>query len=136
MDCKAVQTMLRRRLYYTFKPYLPWRLRNALRRLSAARILRKYRTLWPINEAAGHASPNWPGWPDGRKFALVLTHDIEGPDGLAKCRRLAELEIELGFRSCFNFIPEGDYTVPTELRNWLTNNGFEVGVHDLQHDGK
>jgi len=26
--------------------------------------------------------------------------------------------------------------VPAELRSWLTANGFEVGVHDLHHDGK
>ena len=44
--------------------------------------------------------------------------------------------MELGFRSSFNFIPEGDYTVPAELRTWLTDRGFEVGVHDLHHDGK
>lgn len=43
--------------------------------------------------------------------------------------------MELGFRSSFNFIPEGDHTVPPELRAWLVRNGFEVGVHDLHHDG-
>jgi hypothetical protein len=41
-----------------------------------------------------------------------------------------------GFRSSFNFIPEGDYRVSRELRDELTRNGFEVGVHDLHHDGK
>jgi glycosyltransferase involved in cell wall biosynthesis len=49
---------------------------------------------------------------------------------------LAELEMSMGFRSVFNFIPEGSYRVPDELRLWLTENGFEVGVHDLHHDGK
>lgn len=66
----------------------------------------------------------------------MLTHDVEGPAGLAKCHQLAELEMELGFRSSFNFIPEGSYAVPPELRRWLIENGFEVGVHDLKHDGK
>jgi hypothetical protein len=47
-----------------------------------------------------------------------------------------ELERELGFRSSFNFVPEGDYTTPSELRAELTEKGFEVGVHDLRHDGK
>jgi len=78
----------------------------------------------------------WRGWPGGKKFALVLTHDVEGPSGLAKCRQLAELERELGFRSSFNFIPEGDYRVSSELRKELTRQGFEVGVHDLRHDGR
>ncbi len=47
-----------------------------------------------------------------------------------------ELESSIGFRSSFNFIPEGDYSTPKELRDHLTSNGFEVGVHDLKHDGK
>jgi len=47
-----------------------------------------------------------------------------------------QLEMELGFRSTFNFIPEGSYSVPKTLRDELTQNGFEVGVHDLHHDGK
>ncbi len=47
-----------------------------------------------------------------------------------------ELEMELGFRSSFNFIPEGNYRVPAALRDDLTRNGFEVGVHDLRHDGR
>ena len=79
---------------------------------------------------------DWPGWPDGKKFAFVLTHDVESPAGLAKCRQLMQLELQMGFRSSFNFIPEGDYTVPKEFREELKRNGFEVGIQDLKHDGK
>ena len=46
------------------------------------------------------------------------------------------LEQERGFRSSFNFIPEGNYKVPSELRDELVRNGFEVGIHDLKHDGR
>jgi glycosyltransferase involved in cell wall biosynthesis len=49
---------------------------------------------------------------------------------------VAALESARGFRSCFNFIPEGSYRVPPALRERLVARGFEVGVHDLQHDGK
>lgn len=128
--------MLRNRFYYTAKPFLPWRLRMALRRWHAKRILQRCGDVWPILESAGRKPDGWPGWPDGKQFALVLTHDVEGPEGLAKVRPLAELELKLGFRSCFNFIPEGSYSVPCALRSWLTDNGFEVGVHDLRHDGR
>ena len=72
----------------------------------------------------------------GKKFAVVLTHDVEGQLGLDQCRPLMELEMELGFRSSFNFIPEGAYRVPPAFRDELTRNGFEVGVHDLRHDGR
>ena len=115
---------------------MPWRLRMGLRRVVARRKREAFKNVWPINETAGHAPENWRGWPDGKKFALVLTHDVESSKGLAKCRHLMELERQLGFRSSFNFIPEGDYRVPCELRGELLQNGFEVGVHDLRHDGK
>ena len=78
----------------------------------------------------------FPGWPEGKQFAFALTHDVEGQCGVNKCRQLMELEAMLGFRSSFNFIPEGDYQVSRELRDELTSQGFEVGVHDLHHDGK
>ncbi len=47
-----------------------------------------------------------------------------------------EVDRKWGFRSSFNFIPEGKYRVSKEMRDELTQNGFEVGVHDLRHDGK
>jgi predicted glycosyltransferase len=127
--------MFTRRLYYLLKPRLPWGLRMGLRRIRARRLRKTCADSWPILESAGKKPEGWPGWPDGKQFAFVLTHDVEGPEGLAKVRPLAELEMRLGFRSCFNFIPEGEYRVPRELREWLVANGFEVGVHDLYHDG-
>ena len=128
--------MSTRRLYYNLKPYLPWRLRMAVRGLFARRKRKEHRDIWPIDRTAGRPPVGWPGWPAGKKFAFVITHDVEGPEGLAKCRQLMRLEQELGFHSSFNFIPEGGYTVARELREELAQNGFEVGLHDLHHDGK
>ncbi len=125
-----------RRIYYQIKPLLPRRLRWFIRRLNALEIRARSKQIWPIDESAGKTPVGWPGWPEGKRFAFVITHDVEGPEGVAKCRQLAELEMEYGVRSSFNFIPEGSYQVPLELRTWLTDNGFEVGVHDLKHDGK
>jgi hypothetical protein len=124
------------RLYYHLKPYLPWRLRMGVRRIMARRKLKTCQDIWPINEAAGRSPSGWPGWPDGKRFAFVLTHDIESSAGLAKCRQLMELERHLGFHSSFNFIPEGEYGVPRKFREELQKNGFEVGIQDLKHDGK
>ena len=108
--------MLTHRFYYALKPFLPWDVRIGIRRFLAGQQARfSVRKLWPIDESAATTPRNWPGWPDGKKFAFVLTHDVEGPEGLAKCRQLAELEMEMGFRSCFNFVPEGTYKVPPEL---------------------
>jgi glycosyltransferase involved in cell wall biosynthesis len=128
--------MFGRRIYYILKPFVPWRVRMAVRRFFSRWKRKSCGDIWPIDESAARPPEGWPGWPEGKKFAFVLTHDVEGPEGLEKCRQLAELEIELGFRSSFNFIPEGPYVVPPDLRAWLTERGFEVGVHDQAHDGK
>jgi hypothetical protein len=121
-------------MYYLCKPVLPISVRYTMRRLRANRILQNTGD-WPIMASAGTPPPDWPGWPDGKKFALVITHDVEGKAGLDRCRRLVELELEFGFRSSFNFIPEGEYVATREIRDEITSAGFEVGVHDLRHDG-
>jgi glycosyltransferase involved in cell wall biosynthesis len=128
--------MFGNKLYYEVKPWVPLFLRRGIRRWFALRKRSKTGAVWPILPGSERQPPAWLGWPDGKKFAFVLTHDVEGQLGLDKCRQLTALEIKLGFRSSFNFIPEGDYRVPRELRDDLTGRGFEVGVHDLRHDGK
>lgn len=125
-----------RNAYYTIKPFLPRAVRVALKRWRAASLKQRHAAVWPVNPAAATPPPGWTGWPDGKRFALVLTHDVEGTRGLEQCRQLMDLELELGFRSSFNFIPEGEYTTPKDLRETLTAQGFEIGVHDFKHDGK
>jgi glycosyltransferase involved in cell wall biosynthesis len=127
---------LRNQFYYGIKPLIPASIRQMVRRWFARRKRRKLQDVWPILPGSERPPEGWPGWPGGKKFAFILTHDVEGPGGVAKCRRLMELEMKWGFRSSFNFIPEGDYRVSRELREELIRNGFEVGVHDLHHDGK
>ncbi len=123
------------RIYYKYKPLIPRRLRLAARRKHVMRIRSKCVNIWPIKESAGRKPEGWIGWPEGKQFALVLTHDVESQVGLDRVQQLAELEMKFGVRSSFNFIPEGPYQVPKQLLEWLVSNGFEVGVHDLHHDG-
>ncbi len=118
--------MLTRQFYYLLKPLMP-------RRLQLQR--RRHAHHWPIDPDAGQAPPGWPGWPEGRQFAVVLTHDVETANGQEKCRPLMALEQQLGFCSSFNFVPER-YAVSDALRAHLEQGGFEVGVHGLYHDGK
>jgi hypothetical protein len=60
---------------------------------------------------------------------------VDTARGAERCLDLANLEESLGFRSSFNFVPER-YEVQPHLRRYLVNKGFEVAVHDLNHDGK
>lgn len=123
------------RAYFRVKPFVPRTIRWALRRFRIPGIIRRTAGVWPIDDTAGARPHGWTAWPEGKQFALVLTHDVESSEGLEKVRNLAELDMEFGFRASFNFIPEGPYSDPAGIRDWLGENGFEVGVHDLNHDG-
>jgi glycosyltransferase involved in cell wall biosynthesis len=122
-------------LYYSFKPLIPRKVQILLRRVIIRRNLSKYRDVWPVNPKAGTAPAGWKGWPEKKAFAFVLIHDVDTAKGQQKSRQLADLERGLGFRSSFNFVPRR-YDVQPDLRRYLNNNGFEVGVHGLYHDGK
>ena len=125
----------RNSLYYLLKPAIPWGIRMRLRRLIADRRRRQCSNSWAIFPFAAQPPQGRPGWPDGKRFAFVLTHDVEGARGLARCWKLAELNKASGIRASFNFVPEGEYRVSNSLRAELEGEGFEVGVHDLYHDG-
>ncbi|HEX3660849.1 MAG TPA: glycosyltransferase [Acidobacteriaceae bacterium] len=122
--------------YYLVKPILPWRLRVALRQWRAERRRRASADEWPIDARSATVPPRWPGWPDGKRFALVLTHDVEGKKGYQRVPRLLELEQKYGFRASFNFVPMGDYRVMPGTLEMLERAGCEAGVHGLTHDGK
>lgn len=127
---------MRNKLYYGLKPFIPLSIRTSIRRSLAIRKREKVTDSWPIFPGSERPPEGWPGWPEGKKFALVLTHDVESKVGAARCRQLMGMELERGFRSSFNFIPEGGYRVEDALRQELISSGFEVGLHDLKHDGK
>jgi len=124
------------RAYYTLKPFLPQRLRARMRRIHARLVLRRSARVWPILPGSERPPKGWAGWPEGKQFAFILTHDVEGPDGFGRIEQLMRVEEEQGFRSSFNLVPEGSYAVPAEMRQRISAAGFEVGIHDLHHDGK
>jgi len=121
-------------LYYHLRPLIPRPLQIAIRRYVARAKRASVAHCWPILESAAQPPAGWRGWPDGKRFALVLTHDVETKVGHDKCRQLMELEESLGFRSSFNLVPER-YCVDPALRAEMVARGFEVGVHGLVHDG-
>jgi hypothetical protein len=140
-----------RRWYYTVKPFLPRPLTRFLRRLQGPSARNRFSLGWPIEDryvrfqwevlrqllmVLGEQSMCYRHfWPGGRRFALVLTHDIETAEGQAYLRSVADLDESFGFRSSFNFVPER-YAVDKKLMEDLRERGFEIGVHGLKHDGK
>ena len=114
------------------KPIMPRKMQIFVRRIFINLFLHSHRNVWPIDPKSSKPPEGWTGWPENKKFALVLTHDIDTQEGHDKCHLLAEVEERLGFRSSFNFVAE-DYQISKELINSLKAKGFEIGQHSILH---
>ncbi len=123
------------KFYYFIKPLVPRAIQIWARRKLSQYKQQKYSMVWPIDKTAGEKPKGWGGWPDNKRFALVLTHDVDTSYGNENCIKLMELEKSLGFRSTFFFVPNG-YPAPKKYHDELIKNGFDIGVHGLKHDGK
>ena len=139
-----------RQAYYMVKPLIPRPVTRGLRRLCRGSTARSLLG-WPIEEryarfqwqvvrellklTGRHTLSHIHFWPEGRPFAFAITHDVETGEGQRFVRAVADLDASYGFRSSFNFVPEG-YRLDWRLFDELQNRGFEVGIHGLNHDGK
>lgn len=138
-------------VYNSLKPVLPKPLTTVMKRWYGRHREGAFLLRWPIEdrfvsyrldtarcllEMTGRRTlPIKELWPDGHRYAFVLTHDIEKGDGQVFARRVADLDASFGFRSSFNFVPER-YPLDMALMEHLRARGFEIGVHGLRHDGR
>jgi SAM-dependent methyltransferase len=137
--------------YYAVKPLVPRRLQLAMRRRYAKRQARTEFPCWPIEpllverhrkrlletleERRDGRLPTIANWPGGRRFAAILTHDVEGPSGVARVPEIIELERRHGLVSSWNFVAEW-YPLDTGLLDHVRAAGCEVGLHAIKHDCK
>jgi hypothetical protein len=137
--------------YYSLKPLLPRRLQIAMRRIYAKRQARTEFPRWPIEpllverrqaglrtELERRGSGRMPlvaSWPEGKRFASILTHDVEGPRGVANVEKIIEIERRHGFVSSWNFVAEW-YPIEVSLLDRVRAAGCEVGLHAVKHDCK
>jgi len=138
------------RVYYALRPAVPRRLQITLRQKFTRVQDKASFPRWPI-EPVLHDLYEWlfsqvtafarcpvpwlDLWPDGRSWALVLTHDVETAAGYRDLALLRDLERAAGHRSSWNFVPLR-YPVDDDVVRALTEEGCEIGVHGLLHDGR
>jgi len=125
--------MFKKEDFYFLKSFIPRRLQILIRQELVRRLLPHVKNVWPIYESSCKQPEGWNGWPEGKKFALVLTHDVETKAGLDKCDLLMDVEEREGFRSSFGFVAK-DYEVPQALLEDIERRGFEKYIHGLHHD--
>lgn len=137
--------------YYLIKPLLPRSVQIALRRRLAQRRAGREFPRWPtedllvrhqeeafreaIRANGADSVPFVNFWPGGHRFAFVLTHDVEGPDGVANIERVRKVERKHGLVSSWNFVAE-DYAIPNGLFEKLRADGCEIGLHGIHHNRK
>ena len=75
------------KIYYIVRLIMPRSLQITVRRYLCIYMKDKY-DYWPIDKKAGFIPDGWKGWPDNKKFAVVLTHDVDTAKGQKKCLNL------------------------------------------------
>jgi len=74
-------------------------------------------------------------WPDGAPSCAVVTHDIETLAGRDFCSTLMDIDDSFAIKSAFQIIPEERYPVLGSFLDEMRGRGFEINVHDSNHDG-
>lgn len=73
-------------------------------------------------------------WPQGKKYAVVLTHDVDTPWCLEGENVLADIEDRLGLRSAwFVVCRHTERPLAAESLRRLANTGHEIGCHGWEH---
>ncbi|HUK49868.1 MAG TPA: hypothetical protein VLV18_02435, partial [Terriglobales bacterium] len=140
-----------RQIYYVLRPLLPVPVRKHLQRHSLRGWNRIPFPHWPLDRTvdllherllmlAMRAQGNdelpfvW-FWPNGHCACASITHDIETHAGRDFCSQLMDINDSFCIKSSFQVVPESRYEVTPQFLGSIRDRGFEVNVHDLNHDG-
>jgi hypothetical protein len=139
------------KLYYFVRPMLPVRVRKHLQKFHLITRGNRPFPRWPVDFSVDNLLGQlmllvlksnridrlpfiW-FWPDRAPSAAIMTHDVETEQGRGFCSALMDINSSFDIRSSFQLIPEQRYVVTQEFLNSIRQRGFEVAVHDLNHDG-
>jgi hypothetical protein len=75
-------------------------------------------------------------WPNGAQGCVVMTHDVETEAGRDGSTELMDIDDSFGVKASFQIVPEERYAVSTAFLDAIRKRGFEIGIQDLNHDGR
>ncbi len=142
---------LLRRGYYTLRPLMPVNVRKHLQKLYFSGWQQIPFPQWPVDCSVEHLHEKllalalkarlgkpipfiW-FWPRGAPSCTIVTHDVETSSGMRICHKLMDLNDSFGIKTSFQLVPEERYAINDAFLDGIRNRGFEVNVHDLNHDG-
>jgi hypothetical protein len=140
-----------RAAYYAARPVMPVSFRKHLQRHSLRDWNKRKFPRWPVDSSVENTLETamrlnlkaqslkevpfiW-FWPEGAQACALMTHDVEAPAGRDFCDRLMDIDDSFSIKSSFQVVPESRYDVPESYLENIRRRGFEVNVHDLNHDG-
>ena len=138
-------------LYYALRPFMRVGVRKHLQKIRLNGWERIAFPRWPVDLSVdalmertmavllrdGVSGPMpfiW-FWPEGAAGCAMMTHDVEGPAGMGFCEQLMNIDEAFDIKSAFQLVPQGQETEWQRLASRLRRRGFEVNLHDLNHDG-
>ena len=140
-----------RKMYYALRPIFPVSVRRHMQRTWLKGWEKNSFPRWPVDRTvdqmferlmilALRASPQakipfiW-FWPAAKSSCAIMTHDVETETGLQFTRELMDINDQFGIKSSFQIIPDARYEAGEDDLSAIRQQGFEVNVHDLKHDG-
>ena len=152
LNRKSVTKAVGRKTYYAMRPFLPTSVRKYLQRMALRGWERTSFPTWPVDQTvdrlldrmmacvvrahSGKPIPFIWFWPDGYHSCATMTHDVETAAGRDFCGTLMDIDDSFGIKSSFQLIPEVRYEVSDEFLRTIRERGFEINVHDFNHDGE
>jgi len=148
---KATAGDAAQRLYYLLRPFMGIGVRKHLQKVRFSGWDKIPFPRWPVDrtvdtlmesamrlilKAQGQSRiPFIWFWPDEASACGMMTHDVEGQPGLDFCDELMNIDDSYAIKSAFQLIPEGREDAWRRTAARLRQRGFEVNLHDLNHDG-
>ena len=148
---KVAPSSVINRAYYLARPFLALSVRKHLQRMWLRDWVDIRFPHWPVDPTVEHIFERlllltlkaqsiekipfiW-FWPDGAQSCVIMTHDVETARGKSFCSQLMDLDDQFGIKASFQIVPEGRYPISGRFLDSIRDRGFEVNVHDLNHDG-
>jgi hypothetical protein len=146
-----METSWARSVYYRLRPLLPLSLRRQLQQLYLRGWEKMEFPRWPVDRSVDllferllattlaaigvDQIPFIWFWPEGRRAAAIVTHDVETAAGRDFCERLMDVDGRYGIQAAFQIVPEVRYDVPAAFLATIRERGGEVNIHGLDHVG-
>ena len=139
-------------IYYLLRPLTTLSMRKQVQRFHTRNWQKMSFPRWPVDTTVEDICENllllmleakgtdrcpfvW-FWPRGARGCVLMTHDVETEAGMEFCADLLDIDDSYGMKASFQIVPEERYPVSAKFLDTIRSRGFEVGIQDLNHDGR